>query len=588
MDCAIPVFALPFRFMNRFRMACPYLGTLGALLLGVCYFHRFARYHFWAQEGMQAFIPSDVSMCLKPGGSLQYISMFLTQQFISPTLAAVIAGLLLTGVFVCSFRILQSVRSDAVNYVWAFAITIFLMQAYTNYNIFIDGLLGLLLVGVFLLPEVRLPQKRLYGIIYPVVTVILLYMTAQQACMIFAVLWLLIHMKSRPARIMSLCPVILSLVLIHHGLSKGGFPSLFDGIYSSGYQRDQFNPYSFIYHIWIRYSVGLVVSAILTLLIGYIHRFQTGLRCLCGLIPILMLTMGLPSGDASRQHQIQQLAYWNRTDRPQLIETYFRTHPMTDYVQLNYLNLALARQGALADRMFQYRQHGQQGLLTEWDRTALLSETLGDIHFSIGDYSMAESYAVERLASSTRGGSGPALQRLAACALLRADKPLATKYLLILKSMPNYRSWAERQMQLLNKDPRPQGVYSRPDTLSSQVTMDNIWTRHDMDNETAQQYRGCSYLLAGRLDLFKDFVLAYQRHHAGDLLPIHFQQAAMLLAAGQRDLLKELAVSEEVQTQFRQFLRDTQTANSLQSVQEKYGTTFWYYYMQRKLQETEK
>ncbi|MCQ2238515.1 MAG: DUF6057 family protein [Bacteroidaceae bacterium] len=572
--------------MNKFKIASPYLGALCVLLVGICYFYFFACYHFWAQESMQAFIPSQHALCYKPGGCLQFISMYLTQEFVSLPVAVAVPGILLMGVYSCTFRILQTIHSDAINYVLATALSVFLMQAYTNYNIFIDGLLGILLVGLFVIIGLSITKKIGSKAIYSLLAVLFLYFVAQQACIVFALIWLALHLqKGRNAILFSLCPVLLSLILSYYGLSKGEYFSLYEGIYSLGYQRSQFHPYAFIYYIWIRYVGGLFIAGILSYLMGFVYRLSWIIRCASCLTPVYMLIMGLPNADAIRQHQVQQLAYWNRTNQPQLIEKFFQENPITDYVQLNYLNLALAKQGVLADRLFQYRQHGQQGLLTEWDRTALLSDVLGLVHFTIGDYTMSESYATEQLSLSNRGGSGPALQRLAECALLRADRPIATKYLHILQGMPHYHDWANQQLSRLDNGLTPQGVYAQSDALSSQLTVDSLWSRHSFDNEIAQQYRGCSYLLGGQLDLFQSFVIEYQQHHAGELLPVFFQQAVMLLATNNRDLLEQVNVSDGVHAQFLQFLKDTQNAPSLQSVQDKYGKSFWYYYMQRKMQE---
>ncbi len=571
--------------MKQIKIAGPYLAALLVLLAGTCYFYLFACYHFWAQEGMQAFLPSQYELCMKPGGCLQYVSMYLTQEFVSLPVAVAVPGILLMGVWSCSYRILQSVHSDAINYVLATALTVFLMQAYTNYNIFIDGLLGLLLVGIAAVAGLCFTKRLWVKSLYSVLITALLYFFAQQACVLFAIIWLFMHLqKGRKNVLVSLVALPIALILSYYGLSHGWYFSLYEGIYSLGYQRSQFQPYAFVYYVWIRYLAGLLVTGVMCWLMHFVSRFQMLVRCAAVVAPAYMIMMGFPNPDAIRQHQVQQLAYWNRNDQPQFIEHFFQDHPVTDYVQLNYLNLALARQEALADRLFLYRQHGQQGLLTEWDRTALLSQVLGEVHFAIGDYSMAESYATEQLSLSVRGGSGPVLQRLAECAILRADKRIASKYLHILQGMPHYRDWANIRLSQLNSVSLPQGVYAQPDALSSQLTVDSLWNRHALNNEIAQQYRGCAYLLGGQLDEFESFILDYQQYHQGQL-PVFFQQAVMYLATEHRELLDQVKVSDEVQQQFMQFLKDTRSAPSLQSVQDRYGRTFWYYYMQRKMQE---
>ena len=96
-------------------------------------------------------------------------------------------------------------------------------------------------------------------------------------------------------------------------------------------------------------------------------------------------------------------------------DTIIREHPEkeeTDYVSLNYLNMALAQKGLLGDRLFRYDQKGPQSLLASWDRTYYMSCLLSDIHYMIGDISLSEGYAMEGLTLAKRGGSPRLLQRL--------------------------------------------------------------------------------------------------------------------------------------------------------------------------------
>ena len=103
-------------------------------------------------------------------------------------------------------------------------------------------------------------------------------------------------------------------------------------------------------------------------------------------------------------------------------DTIIREHPEkeeTDYVSLNYLNMALAQKGLLGDRLFHYDQKGPQSLLASWDRTYYMSCLLSDIHYMIGDISLSEGYAMEGLTLAKRGGSPRLLQRLVKISLIR-------------------------------------------------------------------------------------------------------------------------------------------------------------------------
>ena len=147
---------------------------------------------------------------------------------------------------------------------------------------------------------------------------------------------------------------------------------------------------------------------------------------------------------------MNELSVWEQRDD---WDTIIREHPekeVTDYVSLNYLNMALAQKGALGDRLFHYDQKGPQSLLASWDRTYYMSRLLSDIHYMIGDISLSEGYAMEGLTLAKRGGSPRMLQRLVKISLIRRDFALADKYLGILGRLPGYRRWAEKYLSLIH------------------------------------------------------------------------------------------------------------------------------------------
>ena len=77
----------------------------------------------------------------------------------------------------------------------------------------------------------------------------------------------------------------------------------------------------------------------------------------------------LPGPYEVRNNRMNELSVWEQRND---WDTIIREHPekeVTDYVSLNYLNMALAQKGALGDRLFHYDQKGPQSLLASWDRT---------------------------------------------------------------------------------------------------------------------------------------------------------------------------------------------------------------------------
>ena len=63
--------------------------------------------------------------------------------------------------------------------------------------------------------------------------------------------------------------------------------------------------------------------------------------------------------------------------------------------------------------------------------------------------------------------------------------------------------------------------------------IDSLWVGHLSEpgvNRVAWEYLGCSYLLAKEMEKFKIFLSHAGRFLPGQSLPVHFQEAALVLA----------------------------------------------------------
>ena len=278
-------------------------------------------------------------------------------------------------------------------------------------------------------------------------------------------------------------------------------------------------------------------------------------------------------------------------------DTIIREHPEkeeTDYVSLNYLNMALAQKGLLGDRLFRYDQKGPQSLLASWDRTYYMSCLLSDIHYMIGDISLSEGYAMEGLTLAKRGGSPRLLQRLVKISLIRRDFALADKYLGILGRLPGYRRWAEkytgyvRHPERIGRDgelaAKTIPVF-QPDNLLCLTGIDSLWVGHLSEpgvNRVAWEYLGCSYLLAKEMEKFKIFLSHAGRFLPGQSLPVHFQEAALVLATEDLSVLDWVSIRPEIVQRYKQFQKDIlkikNSSDGLSWLYRQYGDTFWFYY----------
>lgn len=191
------------------------------------------------------------------------------------------------------------------------------------------------------------------------------------------------------------------------------------------------------------------------------------------------------------------------------------------------------------------------------------------------------------------------LQRLVKISLIRRDFALADKYLDILGRLPGYRRWAEKYAgyvlhpERIGRD-EELAVKTvpafQPDNLLCLIDIDSLWSGHLSEpgvNRVAWEYVGCSYLLAKEMEKFKTFLSRAGTFVQGRSLPIHFQEAALVLAVEDLSVLDRVAVRSEIVQRYKQFQKDIlklkNSSDGLSWLYQQYGDTFWFYYYCKKL-----
>ena len=117
---------------------------------------------------------------------------------------------------------------------------------------------------------------------------------------------------------------------------------------------------------------------------------------------------------------------------------------------LNYLNLALAQQGVLAEHLFRYPQYGPNSLIfIPKDKTPDVK--LARILFAMGNMAAAQNVAFN--ACFTTGGYNPSmLKMILQIDLMRGAYPVAQKYIGLLEKSFRYSRWASAQRKFLSDD----------------------------------------------------------------------------------------------------------------------------------------
>lgn len=570
------------------------------VFVGLAYFFfSFASFLFDRQEEMQLFIPQWSlirEMLFVPGGICNVLGLTSTQYYCIPVVAAVINSALVSAIGYGFYNLLQAITPRGYHLIVALFPVMGLVKVHIDSAYVADGTIALLCMLLFLCAVIHISKPNTL-LIYSIGSAVLLYLIAGQLVLPYSILlaaFTFLLRKEKPAyTLLSVCIGITLVYIDRHFLLN---TPLAEGLQPRAYHYTQILPDSFMYYIWLRFSLLLLLLFAACKGMQYI-RWEKRLKkvILTGVIGIIFFIYTgycLPNAYDVQNRMTDQLSYLSRR---QLWDPIIQMHSgkkLPGFVNRNYLNMALAQKGMLGNKLFSFDQQGPLGLLSPYNGTYYMSTLLSDIHFYIGDLSTSESYAMEALTLARRGGSPRALQRLIQINLLKKEQAVVEKYLSLLEQMPCYKAWA-RQYRTYLSDPGKlsetnlltgkKTVDPSDDTLLSLLTIDRLWTIQLEDstatNRIAMEYMGCSYLLAKEMKSFETFFLQTAGDPKWQPLPLHFQEAAVML-----DLNPE-AITPPVRQRYDAYRKAVAEAKRTSDTAKlrQFGNTFWFYFQFKEL-----
>jgi hypothetical protein len=114
----------------------------------------------------------------------------------------------------------------------------------------------------------------------------------------------------------------------------------------------------------------------------------------------------------------------------------------TNRLVLYYTNMALYKTGQFSNRMFDFPQHGIDGLRLEWTRDEVTPFFGGEIFYHLNYINEAYRWAFESMVA--KGLNPRSLKRLVQTSLINGQYKLAAKYLNILDQTMFYKDWAAK------------------------------------------------------------------------------------------------------------------------------------------------
>lgn len=248
-------------------------------------------------------------------------------------------------------------------------------------------------------------------------------------------------------------------------------------------------------------------------------------------------------------------------------------------------NLALAKEGRLAEHLFDYPQVGTEGLILPAGANYLVNLFGHEIFYQLGQNNEAYRYLFEAYNCKAGQVSGHLLKRMAEL-LVRIEKPEAAKKILVqLKYSLFYREWAEerlRELRVFVPSAPSAGEDFYPGFSGSVVDLINM-QRQNPDSKMLQEYLLAACLLERQIPVFYHFFTQFYPAGAVDRLPRHYEEALFVVLQTGLDkaVLEKYKVS---QSQFRK-LRDytyaytkwRKNSEAARLLAQDFGNTYWYY-----------
>lgn len=562
-----------------------------ASLLVFYYFLVFGVFVFRYQEESQLFIPAlwNISeQYLVPGGFIAFVGQFLIQCYHLPMFSVLVNTALLISVSAVINRLLQEYNNYCYNFPLSLIPVCWLMNVGIRNNYLIDGNVALLLMLLSVIPLLYM-KDRIMITLYSLFSTVLLFVLGGNIAIYYSIFLsvysITLHAKSN-LRFYPLASLFPALIVLLFPVELGLYVPFTEAFKPEEYLEIQLLPDYYINYAWMIFCVILLVVVFISFALSFLNSKTKKdiASVLCFGALFFTLSCNMPDNTDKQNRMLNELSFLSDEEQWDAIINKYKNRNINDYISLNYLNMALAKKGMLAENMFAFDQKGPKSLVAPWNRTLYMDNLLCDIHFMTGDLAMSESYALDAMTQSKRGGNTRALRRLVQINLLRGEYALAGKYIALLEQMPFYKEWADEysgylsEPERMSDNPELKGKIVPPDSLDnlmSLMTTEKLWNVHAAENRIGWEYLGCYYLLDKNLSKFNSYIEESGVEH----LPRHFQEALLIEGC---DSVSNKLVSDKTRQRFESFRKVmahfSKNNGDVSAIYNEFGDTYWFYY----------
>jgi hypothetical protein len=507
----------------------------------------------------------------RPGGFAAFLADTLCATFDAPLTGILVTGLLLTLITLLLAEVLSCLSGTRLWTPLAVLPGVGLLYLHYQPNALYVATVSFLMATLALWGSLRF-TRRLDRYLYPVLSALALYALAGPVALLYAV-WLCLMAMAKDVRrgwwtlALPVMVAVLGLLSWQSGMAGDWRPLLTP----EGYFTLRLPSSSLVYLPW---SLSL---AVMLLAAGWgkvpaLHRLAARrVAAVAGCVAECVAVVAF-AGWGVRQHVspesefFKRLSYYSAHRNYPAILDACRQRPMNNLLFQNYLNMALAEEGLLADSLFREPCVDIQTIYVRSDKTPYVGALLSDIYFSMGHIALAQRYAFE--ANEGMNNTSPRmLRRLVQTNLIFGAYAVAEKYLDVLDRIPLQQSWVKAHRRFLHDEAallgdQLLGAKRRclfPDNrFAGSLGLDDDLRQILLSNPSHRPtvlYLGCLYLLSKDLPRFQQTLDTFYGTEAlpKGYLPVAFQEAVAWMGEAQPEWSEHYPVSRDVSARWERF-----------------------------------
>ena len=343
----------------------------------------------------------------------------------------------------------------------------------------------------------------------------------------------------------------------------------------------------------ILFGIPLILIIIVNLLKISERYYVIALSVQIGIILIICF-FGFKKWANFDAEEIMAYDYLVRNKQWAEVLEYNTKKPPQNYLSLAMLNLALAKTGLLGDKMFNYDQHGLDGLFLIFNKIGYTTPLMGnEILYHLGFINASQKYTFEAMEIiPNKDKSARTIIRLAETNLINGQYKVSEKYLKLLEKTIFYRKWAKNTMEYLYNEDK---INDHPDwgeKRKYKVKNDYFFDIQNMEealinmvednpgNKIAFEYLMAAYLINKDLANFIKYFPGIENFNYKEV-PISYQEAMIyIILLNKKNPIPNATryVNENIIKRLNSYISIYTTyPDAMVRLRKDFWGTYWYY-----------